>query len=126
MTSHMKTPAFVLTALVAATTLAGTANAAPSNAALQKQVKALRAQVKAQQTAINKRNATIRTLTSEVTALRASASATITARIATMTPDEVWSILPSLYARFPDSDGTWSRSYNNYSGWESYTFSHTP
>lgn len=120
---------------------------APSNAALQKQVKALKAQVKRQQTAINQRNATIRTMNTrtrrantdltaaqaalaashaEVASLRAAISAEVAARVAVMTPEEAWSIIPALYARFPDSAEPWSRSYNNFSGWESYTFNRWP
>lgn len=125
--SHFRHAAVaVLAALTLGVAAVSTAGAAPSTAALQKQVRTLKAQIKNQQRAITARNATIRRLTAEANGLRASLSATVTVAIGSMTAEEAWSLIPAIAARFPESDGTWSRSYSNFSGWESYGFTHTP
>lgn len=114
-------------AVLAALTLgATTAVAAPPTATLQKQVRALKVQVKNQQRAIAARNATIKRLRVEIKGLRASTTATVSVAIGSMTTQEAWSLVPALAARFPESDGTWSKSYSNFSGWESYTLTRTP
>lgn len=128
MTRIHASAAAVLAALTlgATATTVTTATAAPTTAALQKQVRTLKAQVKNQQRSITARNATIRRLTAEARGLRSSLSATLTVAIGSMTTEEAWSLVPLIASRFPESDGTWSRSYSNFSGWESYGFTHTP